>query len=142
MAERKYTHGLSISVRNGVTVVDIGDMEIWDGADLSLIRDTLHVIIVKEGRRSVGVDMRFVQHIPSGFFGMLFDWFEKGVEVSLFHPRERVRNMLWFRKFFTRDERGLYRLYNGMGVNEETKEELWTGPEPATAKKVFMTIAG
>ena len=45
MAERKNTHGLRLSRRREVMIVDIGDMEIWDGADLSLIRDTLNRLI-------------------------------------------------------------------------------------------------
>jgi len=31
---------------------------------------------------------------------MLFDWFDRGVEVTLYSPQPNVMNMLWFRKFF------------------------------------------
>jgi transketolase len=47
---------------------------LWDGADLSLIRDTLNRLVVKERRRSIAIQMRTVKYVPSGFFGMLFDW--------------------------------------------------------------------
>jgi hypothetical protein len=42
-------------------------------------------------------------HIPSGFFGMLFEWYEAGVEVMLYSPRQNIRQMLWFRMFFRED---------------------------------------
>ena len=84
----------------GFTFVEIGDMEIWDGADLALLREALFRLIVSEKRRKVGVDMRFVKYIPSGFFGMLYDWRDQGVRVQLFSPQDNVRRMLWFHRFF------------------------------------------
>ena len=89
MAERKNTHGLNVGHRNGCTVVDIGSMEIWDGADLSLIRDTLVLLVVGERQRSIGIEMSSVKYVPSGFFGMLFDWFDRGITVRLFSPQAR-----------------------------------------------------
>ncbi len=100
MAERKNTHGLTIRRCNGVTVLDIGPMEIWDGADLSLIRDTLNQVIGQKRHQSVGIEMSAVKYVPSGFFGMLYDWFEEGISVRLFSPQPRVMNMLWFQHFF------------------------------------------
>lgn len=126
MAERKYTHGLDIRVENGLHVIDIGDMEIWDGADLSLIRDTLFRMILQDGVDAFAVDMHAVQYVPSGFFGMLFDWLDRGVEVRLLNPRERVREMLWFRKFFTCEGAAVYRLHGGLGIDEALSEDLWT----------------
>jgi hypothetical protein len=82
-----------------VTVMDLGTMDIWDGADLALIRDTLVILIQRDGRRKIGVDMAHVKYIPSGFFGMLFDWKERGVEMYLLDPQPNVRKMLWFRQF-------------------------------------------
>lgn len=142
MAERKHTHGLELTVRNGVMVVSIGDMEIWDGADLSLIRDTLFALISKDGCSSIGVDMRYVQYVPSGFFGMLFDWFERGVQVRLYHPRERVRNMLWFRMFFDMPGNGVCVLHDGKKINEEVSEDLWINSPPGSSDKMLVTIAG
>ncbi|WP_437205074.1 hypothetical protein [Planctomicrobium sp. SH664] len=110
MAERKYTHGLAVSTSENLTVVDIGKMEIWDGADLSLIRDTLFRIVLQDGVDAFAIDMHSVQYVPSGFFGMLFDWMERGVEVRLLNPRERVRQMLWFRQFLVPVSENVYRL--------------------------------
>lgn len=90
---------MNVYDEDGVTVMDLGAMDIWDGADLALIRDTLTALIIREKRRRIGVDMSHVKYIPSGFFGMLFDWKERGVEVYLFDPQPNVRNMLWFRQF-------------------------------------------
>jgi hypothetical protein len=86
----------------GVAVMDLGAMDIWDGADLALIRDTLVALIVREKRDRIGVDMTHVKYIPSGFFGMLFDWKERGIDVTLHDPQPNVRNMLWFRQFAER----------------------------------------
>lgn len=124
MAERKYTHGLSTRQEHGSTVVDIGDMEIWDGADLSLLRDTLTVLIQRERCRSVGIDMRTVKFVPSGFFGMLFDWFEQGIAVRVFDPQPRVQNMLWFRRFFTWESGDCYRLKDSAPAAERDELQL------------------
>jgi len=110
MAERKNTHGLRLTKVRGITIVDIGNMEIWDGADLSLVRDTLQVLISRRRRRAIGVNMRHVKHVPGGYFGMLYDWFELGVKVFIVRPQERVQNMLWFRRFFVQVRPGLWRL--------------------------------
>lgn len=113
MAERKYIHGLTVRQDAQTVVLDIGEMEIWDGADLSLIRDTLISMIRHEGERSIGINMQYVKHIPSGFFGMLFDWFESGIEVRLYQPTERVANMIWFRQFFLQEVGNCYVLHDG-----------------------------
>ena len=106
MAERKNTHGLSLTRSSNGTIVDIGDMEIWDGADLSLIRDTLSRLIEKERRKSVAIQMKAVTYVPSGFFGMLYDYFEQGVSIRLIEPQPRIANMLWFRRFFESEHDG------------------------------------
>ncbi len=85
---------------NGVTVLDLGAMDIWDGADLALLRETLSQLIDTDRCRSIGVDMTHVKYVPSGFFGMLYDWHEKGVTMRLYTPQPNVANMLWFRRFF------------------------------------------
>jgi hypothetical protein len=83
-----------------VTVLDLGDMEIWDGADMALLRESLTRLIKDDKHRSIGIDMRHVKYIPSGFFGMLFDWYETGVQIRLYGPQPNVRRMLWFNRFF------------------------------------------
>lgn len=151
MAERKNTHGLNLSSVRGITVVDIGDMEIWDGADLSLVRDTLAILIDRRRRRTVGVQMKHVKYVPSGFFGMLYDWFEAGVTVYLVEPQERVENMLWFQRFFTLERPGLWRLEDlyPVGIDAEpaddeaiAAEPVW-GPHVAAARTGrLLTFAG
>ena len=55
--------------------------------------------------------MTFVKYIPSGFFGMLFDWQEKrGVRFSLTPPQPNVQRMLWFQRFFHLNANGMYDL--------------------------------
>ena len=89
-----------IEVRDGFHVVVMGDMEIWDGADLALLRETLAKLVDTENRPAIGVDLRFVKYIPSGFFGMLYDYTDRGVSVRLYSPQAHIANMLWFREFF------------------------------------------
>jgi len=75
-------------------------MEIWDGADMALLRESLTRLINAEKRRAIAIDMSYVKYIPSGFFGMLFDWFETGVRIRLYSPQPNVREMRWFHQFF------------------------------------------
>lgn len=98
MASRK--DRLSIHTLEGVPVLDLGEMDIWDGADLSLLRETLNRLIETEHEPAVGISMHHVKYIPSGFFGMLYDWHERGISIFLYSPQHNVANMLWFRKFF------------------------------------------
>src|SRR4029077_9651493 len=86
--------------RDGFTVLELGSAEIWDGADMALLREILTKLIKADKVVAIGVDMTYVKYIPSGFFGMLFDWFETGVQIRLYTPQPNVRNMLWFNQFF------------------------------------------
>lgn len=97
MARKKTS---SIDIRDGFHVVVMGEMEIWDGADLALLRETLARLVETEKRKAIGVDLTFVKYIPSGFFGMLYDYTDRGVSVRLYSPQAHIANMLWFREFF------------------------------------------
>ncbi len=100
----------SIDVRNGYHFILMGEMEIWDGADLALLRETLARLVGAEKQTAIGVDMTFVKYIPSGFFGMLYDYCERGIAVRLSMPQPHVKEMLWFREFFEETEAGTYQL--------------------------------
>lgn len=134
MASRK--DRMTLHEIDGITVMDLGVMDIWDGADLSLLRETLTELIVDEKRPRIGVVMQHVKYIPSGFFGMLFDWHEKGTEMYLFAPQSNVAGMLWFQQFFKFVEDGRYILH------EEPREEFvpvvhesWKGEAPWKEKE-------
>lgn len=99
---RKKRH--SIDVREGYHVVVMEDMEIWDGADLALLRETLAQLVDKEKQTGIGVDMTSVKYIPSGFFGMLYDYRERNIKVRLYRPQAHVQRMLWFREFFAAND--------------------------------------
>ncbi len=99
MSSRKKQR-LSICVDNDFAIVSLEDMEIWDGADLALLREALSSLIERDGYRAVGVDLSAVKYIPSGFFGMLFEWYEQGLQIRLDSPQQNVLQMLWFRMFF------------------------------------------
>lgn len=100
MARKKRS---SIDVRDGFHVVVMDDIEIWDGADLALLRETLSRLVDQQKQKAVGVEMTWVKYIPSGFFGMLYDYCERGVAVRLYSPQPHVQKMLWFREFFEAD---------------------------------------
>ncbi len=91
---------LQLVPNDGFTVLNLGDMEIWDGADMALLRESLTRLIKAEKHRRIGIDMSHVKYIPSGFFGMLFDWYETGVQIRLYSPQPNVRRMIWFNQFF------------------------------------------
>ena len=122
MASRKQR--LSIHHWDNVAVIDLGGMDIWDGADMSLLRETLSNLIERDRCPAVGVNMEHVKYIPSGFFGMLFDWHDRGIEMSLFTPQANVSRMLWFRQFFDPKENGRYQL------RSEPREPLFVPDEP------------
>lgn len=97
----------------------LNDMEIWDGADLALIREVLGEMIDKKSYRVIEVNLEGVKYIPSGFFGMLYEWHEYGVQIFLSNPQPNVEHMLWFRMFFVRQGDGSY-LFNDEEVRHNT----------------------
>jgi hypothetical protein len=102
-----------IEVRDGLHFLQLGEMEIWDGADLALLREGLFQLIAREDCEAIVIDMSHVKYIPSGFFGMLFDWQEKAhIRFSLTMPQPNVQRMLWFRQFFKPNADGLYEMQN------------------------------
>lgn len=110
MATTKIDVNIIQTLPDGSHVILLGDMEIWDGADLALLRETLVHLYHKMRSRQFGVDMSYVKYVPSGFFGMLFDWYEKGVQIQLYSPQPQVAGMLWFRRFFEPIGDDVYRL--------------------------------
>jgi len=100
MASQRSYKRMKVYARDGGSCLELGEMEIWDGADLALLRDTMTLLVHKKRCRSLSVDMSYVKYVPSGFFGMLFDWFDRGVRIRLYHPQPQVLRMLWFKKFF------------------------------------------
>jgi len=100
-----------IEVRDEFHLLQLGEMEIWDGADLALLREGLFRLIHDEHCEAIAIDMRYVKYIPSGFFGMLFDWQEKcGTAFVLTPPQPNVQRMLWFRQFFKLNSDGVYEM--------------------------------
>jgi len=99
---------VTIRLQDGVTVVALVRMDIWDGADLCLLRETLgHLILIKKCR-NVAIDMQQVKYVPSGFFGMLCDCHDLGVSIRLLAPQPQVKRMIWFRQFFDEVAEGIH----------------------------------
>jgi anti-anti-sigma regulatory factor len=101
---------LNIQTDGHAAIVALDCIEIWDGADLALLREVLTELIAQDGFRTIGVNLSSVKYIPSGFFGMLFEWYEDGIEIQLHHPQPNVEQMLWFRMFFTCTSEGHFQL--------------------------------
>ena len=111
MAVQRRFKRMLIDVRDEFLLLQLGEMEIWDGADLALLREGLFRLIDGESCQAIAIDMQFVKYIPSGFFGMLFDWQEKcGTLFALTPPQPNVQRMLWFRQFFKLNSDGLYEM--------------------------------
>jgi hypothetical protein len=110
MATAKIDPSLIQTLTDGSQIIQLGEMEIWDGADLALLRESLmHVFQVMKSRH-FGVDMSYVKYVPSGFFGMLYDWHDMHVCIRLYSPQPQIMKMLWFRKFFQPVADGVYQL--------------------------------
>ena len=122
---------LTITQEGGVTFISLGTMEIWDGADLALIRDTLIEQIQDYGHKELAIDMATVKYIPSGFFGMLSEWNDRGVGISIQGVQENVANMVWFQQFFIESSPGFYRL---QGEPQFEMNAIFTEPEVPTER--------
>jgi hypothetical protein len=116
MATVKIDTSLIETLADGSHLIRLGPMEIWDGADLALLRETLVHIFQQLHSRTFGVDMSFVKYVPSGFFGMLYDWHEMHVRINLYSPQPQIMKMLWFRKFFHIVSEGVYQLNSSVHV--------------------------
>ena len=123
MSSRKKQR-LTVRTEEDFAIVSLDDMEIWDGADLALIREALTNLIEQDGFRAIGVDLSAVKYIPSGFFGMLFEWYEQGLKVRLYYPQRNVEQMLWFRMFFTSADEGAYKLNDAEMRNNTPNEQV------------------
>ncbi|MGQ0637536.1 MAG: STAS domain-containing protein [Planctomycetaceae bacterium] len=126
MASKKY---MRVFPDGTVTVLHLGGMEIWDGADMALLRDSLTQLILAQKQRSIGIDMSHVKYIPSGFFGMLFDWYETGVQIRLYSPQPNVQRMLWFSRFFERVDDNCHELRPQAVIDEFPVSCAMTGHE-------------
>ena len=122
MMNRKKRQRVKVYADGETAVVGLDDIEIWDGADLALLREVLNELIEKDAYRAIGVNLHSVKYIPSGFFGMLYEWYEDGIRIILQSPQPNVEHMLWFRMFFLRQSDGSFWL-NDEAVRHHTPGE-------------------
>ena len=116
---RKKRQRLNLIVDGQLAIVGLDNIEIWDGADLALLREVLTDLIEREEYRSIAVNLESVKYIPSGFFGMLYEWYENGINIQLHSPQPNVEQMLWFRMFFRSQHAGTFFL-NDEAVRHHT----------------------
>ena len=110
---RKKRQRISLHEEGNTIVLDMGPIEIWDGADLALLRETVSRQVEMEKRESISFAMQPVKYVPSGFFGMLLDCFDRGIEIHLLAPNEHVQKMLWFQRFFATKDGVNFFLHSG-----------------------------
>lgn len=141
--------GLRITKREQYITLQLGKFEIWDDSDLELIRETIKQLIKYQDCKAIGINMSYVKSIPTGFFGMLFDFHDKDhVEVRIFNPQAEVATMLWFRKFFEQSpiEADVYILleepknYVMPGTPDDWQNEAGMSPEEIEMAKASSRI--
>ncbi len=112
---RKKRQRIHLVEHSDSVLLDMGPIEIWDGADLALLRETVTRLVHEEQRQALTFDMSHVKYVPSGFFGLLLDCFDRGVRIQLLRPTEHVTSMLWFQQFFaeTQGPQELFVLHEG-----------------------------
>ena len=110
---RKKRQRIQLNEQAGSVVLDMGPIEIWDGADLALLRETATRLVQEQSRRSLTFEMSHVKYVPSGFFGLLLDCFDQGVRIQLLNPTTHVTGLLWFQQFFAHEIDDLFLLHEG-----------------------------
>lgn len=130
---RKKRQRLNLITDGQLAIVALDNIEIWDGADLALLREVLTDLIERERYHSIAVDLKTVKYIPSGFFGMLYEWYENGIDIQLHSPQPNVEQMLWFRMFFRSQNAGTFFL------NDEAVRHHTPGQQVEYHKQKFTT---
>ncbi len=130
---RKKRQRLNLITDGQLAIVALDNIEIWDGADLALLREVLTDLIERERYHSIAVDLKTVKYIPSGFFGMLYEWYENGIDIQLHSPQPNVEQMLWFRMFFRSQNAGTFFL------NDEAVRHHTPGQQVEYHKQEFTT---
>jgi hypothetical protein len=133
MMNRKKRQRLNLITDGQLAIIALDNIEIWDGADLALIREVLTDLIEREQYHSIAVNLKTVKYIPSGFFGMLYDWYENGINIQLHSPQPNVEQMLWFRMFFRPQNAGTFFL------NDEAVRHHTPGQQVEYHKQKFTT---
>jgi len=136
---RKKRQRISLHEDNGTVTLDMGPIEIWDGADLALLRETVSRLTEQEDKKSLCFAISHVKYVPSGFFGMLLDSYDRGIQIRLLSPTHYVTGMLWFQRFFAKaaeaSTQDCYQLHSGPEENiphdqplpwaTEEDQEIW-----------------
>ena len=130
---RKKRQRLNLITDGQLAIIALDNIEIWDGADLALLREVLTDLIERERYHSIAVDLKTVKYIPSGFFGMLYEWYENGIDIQLHSPQPNVEQMLWFRMFFRSQNAGTFFL------NDEAVRHHTPGQQVEYHKQEFTT---
>jgi hypothetical protein len=136
MMNRKKQQRLNLIADGQLAIVGLDNIEIWDGADLALLREVLTDLIEREEYGSIAVNLQSVKYIPSGFFGMLYEWYENGINIQLLSPQPNVEQMLWFRMFFKLQEAGTFFL------NDEAVRHHTPGQQVEYHKQKFTSNIG
>lgn len=120
---------------DGNPIVSLGAKDIWDGADLTFLREIFVYLYQQTSFRRFSIDLDSVQYLPTGFLGLLHDWHDMNVDIRLHSPHENVRNMIWFRQFLRSiDKTDIYEFYtNGQMILKQSPAT--SAEEPAKKKR-------
>lgn len=66
-----------------------------DGSDMSQLRDTLSAEVNGSDVKTIALDILGVEALPSGFFGLLCNWYDLGYRIILAHPSDSVMGYEW-----------------------------------------------
>ena len=119
-------------------LLTLDESGLWTGSNLCRLRSAIKDRL-EDGFDSVTVDMTYVRHLPSGFFGYLCELHESGTRVRLFRPADEVQGLEWFWRFFEPDADSVYRFreeplyWKDTTVGGATKEEPRTPTRAAQA---------
>lgn len=94
-----------------IQIINIGNMEIWNSGTLARVRISMRRL-ADAGQARFGIDMQTVKHIPCGFFGLLYDYYDQDISVVLCQPQPIITNMLWFRTFLRPISDNHYEFYD------------------------------
>lgn len=85
---------------DGWLIISLRASQILDGADLAHLRERI-ARVPEQDRVLIGIaiDLTNVLKLPEGFFGMTFDFVERGYKIALDHPCEEFRQYHWFKQF-------------------------------------------